>query len=121
MGVHVTLKAKVLWKEQMGFCNKDWENGRKIQADTIGLLDSHSIILSMNHSYCRSHKKTPYELVYGDKPHGGCTLIEDLFGKGIYDEENIPETIKINDYDYLDENLDDDLMNEQDEQGICLF
>ena len=54
----------------------------------------YSIILSINHSYCYSHKKTPYELVYGDKPHRVSTLIEDLFGKGIYDEENIPETIK---------------------------
>ena len=54
----------------------------------------------MNHSYCCSHKKTPYELVYGDKPHGNCTLIEDLFSKGIYDEENIPETIKIDGHEY---------------------
>ncbi|GBC07847.1 hypothetical protein RclHR1_07720011 [Rhizophagus clarus] len=55
------------WKEDTG--RNDW---------SFGL---HSVILSMNHSYCRSHKKTPYELVFGDKPHGGCTLIEDLFSK----------------------------------------
>ena len=49
----------------------------------------------MNNSWCWSHKKTPYELVYGDKPHGNCTLISKLFTKNIYDEENIPNTIQI--------------------------
>ena len=82
---------------------------------SIGLR---SVILSMNHSYCRSHKKTPYELVYGDKPREGCTLIEELFSKGIYDEEAISETIRIKDFEYLTENLDDDMTNEQDIQGI---
>ncbi|GES75221.1 KRAB-A domain-containing protein 2-like [Rhizophagus clarus] len=87
------------WKEDTG--RNDW---------SFGL---HSVILSMNHSYCRSHKKTPYELVFGDKPHGGCTLIEDLFSKGIYDEENIPETVTIKDFEYSAENLDDDMVDEQ--------
>ena len=109
MDDHVILKVKVLWKEQMGFCNKDWENGLRL------------VILSMNHSYCCSHKKTPYELVYGDKPHGNCTLIEDLFSKGIYDEENIPETIKIDDHEYSDENLDDDITNEQGKQVVVFL
>ncbi|GES76143.1 KRAB-A domain-containing protein 2-like [Rhizophagus clarus] len=87
------------WKEDTG--RNDW---------SFGL---HSVILSMNHSYCRSHKKTSYELVFSDKPHGGCTLIEDLFSKGIYDEENIPETVTIKDFEYSAENLDDDMVDEQ--------
>ena len=53
------------------------------------------IILSMNQSYCRSHKKTPFELMYGDKPYRNCTLIDELFQKNIYNEEDIPETIQI--------------------------
>ena len=92
------------WREDTG--RHDWSVGIRL------------VILSMNHSYCRSHKKTSYELVYGDKPHGGCTLVEELFSKGIYDEENIPETIKIGDFEYLDEDLDNDIINEQDKQGI---
>ncbi|GET02261.1 KRAB-A domain-containing protein 2-like [Rhizophagus clarus] len=55
------------WKEDTG--RNDW---------SFGL---HSVILSMNHSYCHSHKKTSYEFIFGDKPHGGCTLIDDLFSK----------------------------------------
>ncbi|RIA80352.1 hypothetical protein C1645_838860 [Glomus cerebriforme] len=91
------------WREDTG--RHDW---------SVGLR---SIILSMNHSYCHSHKETPFELVYSSKPHGGCTLIENLFNKGIYDKENIPETIRVDDHEYLDENLDDDLLNEQDKQA----
>ena len=59
----------------------------------------------MNNSVCRSHKKILYELVYGDKPHRNYSLIDELFIWGIYDEENIPEMIKI---ENSDENLDDD-------------
>ena len=95
------------WKEDTG--RHDWSFGLRL------------VILSMNHSYCHSHKKTPYELVYGDKPHGNCTLIEDLFSKGIYDEENIPETIKIDDHEYSDENLDDDITNEQGKQVVVFL
>jgi hypothetical protein len=84
------------WKEDTG--RHDWSFGLRL------------IILSMNHSYCRSHKKTPYELVYGDKPRGNSTLIEELFNKNIYDEENIPNTIKIKDLDDTIENLDDDMI-----------
>src|SRR5437764_6122447 len=43
----------------------------------------------------------PYTTLF--RSHGGCTLVEELFSKGIYDEENIPETIKISDFEYLDE------------------
>ncbi|KAF0555787.1 retrotransposon nucleocapsid protein [Gigaspora margarita] len=49
----------------------------------------------MNNSYCHSHKKTPYELVYGDKPKANCTLVEELFSRNIRDEEEIPDTIDI--------------------------
>ena len=66
------------------------------------------MVLSMNNSICRSHKKTPYELVYGNKPHGSCSLIDELFVRGIYDEENILETIKIVDFKNSDEDLDND-------------
>jgi hypothetical protein len=48
--------------------------------------------------------QNPYELVYGGKPHGNCTLIDDLYARNIYDEENIPNTIQI--FDSI-ENLDD--------------
>ncbi|GET01236.1 hypothetical protein RCL_jg18962.t2 [Rhizophagus clarus] len=68
----------------------------------------------MNQSYCRSHKKTPYKLVYGNKPRGNCTLIEELFNKYIYDEENIPKIIKIDGLEDINKNLDDDMINEQD-------
>src|SRR2546429_5042997 len=95
-----------------------WMEDTKRHDWSVGLR---SVVLSMNHSYCRSHKKTPYELVYGDKPHGGCTLIEELFSKDIYDEETIPETIKIKDFEYLAKNLDDDIMDEQDIQGSNFF
>ena len=80
------------WKENTG--RSDWSYGLR------------PVILSMNQSYCRAHKKSPYELVYGDKPRGNSTLIEDLFQKKIYDEEDIPETIQIDD---SNEYLDDDL------------
>ncbi|GES83879.1 KRAB-A domain-containing protein 2-like [Rhizophagus clarus] len=95
------------WKENTG--RNDW---------SFGL---HSVILLMNHSYCRSYKKTPYKLVFGDKLHGGCTLIEDLFNKGIYDEENIPETVTIKDFKYSAENLDDDMVDEQGKEHIKIF
>ena len=64
----------------------------------------------MNNSICRSHKKTPYELVYGDKPRGNCSLVNELFIRGICDEENIPETIKIVDLEESIQNLDDDII-----------
>jgi hypothetical protein len=63
----------------------------------------------MNNSWCRSHKKTPYELVYGDKPRGNCTLIDELFAKNIYNEEDIPDTIQI--YDSI-EDLDSDIIDD---------
>ena len=92
------------WKEDTG--RHDWSFGLRL------------IILSMNHSYCHSHKKTPYELVYGDKPRGNSTLIEELFNKNIYDEESIPETIKIKDLEDTIENLDNDMIYGQ---GIFLI
>ncbi|CAB4424874.1 unnamed protein product [Rhizophagus irregularis] len=82
------------WRETSG--RKDWSYGLRL------------VILSMNNSICRSHKKTPYELVYGDKPRGNCSLIDELFARGIYDEENISEMIKIADFESSDENLDND-------------
>ena len=63
--------------------------------------------MAMNNSWCRSHKKTPYELVYGDKPRGNCILIDDLFAKGICNEEEIPDTIDIQDNGMI--NLDYDI------------
>ncbi|CAG8483579.1 12477_t:CDS:10 [Ambispora gerdemannii] len=69
------------WKENTG--QSDWSFGIRF------------VISSMNNSYCHSHNKTPYELVYGDKPHGSCMLINELFLKNIRDEENIPDTKKI--------------------------
>ena len=59
-----------------------------------------------------NHKKTPYELVYGDKPRGYCSLIDELFERNIYNEEDIPDTIKIVDFEDQMQNLDDDLIFE---------
>jgi hypothetical protein len=84
------------WKENTG--RSDWSFGLKF------------VISAMNNSWCRSHKKTPYELVYGDKPRSNCTLIDELFAKNIYDEEDIPNTIQIPDgIENLDEDMVDDL------------
>ncbi|CAG8842627.1 21712_t:CDS:1, partial [Racocetra persica] len=41
------------------------------------------IVMAMNNSWCHAHKKTPYELVYGDKPCGNCTLINELCANNI--------------------------------------
>jgi len=81
------------WKEDTG--RNDWSFGLRF------------VILAMNNSWCRSHKKTPYELVYGDKPRGNCTLIDELYANNIYDEEDIPDTIQI--FNNEIENLDDDM------------
>ena len=90
------------WKENTG--RTDWSFGLKF------------VISAMNNSWCRSHKKTPYELVYGDKPRGNCTLTDELFARNIYDEENIPDTIQV-----LDsiENLDNDMVDNL--QGKIFF
>ena len=49
------------------------------------------------------------------------TSILTSVSKGIYDEENIPETIKIDDHEYSDENLDDDITNEQGKQVVVFL
>ena len=49
----------------------------------------------MNQSYCRSHKKTPFKLVYDDKSYKNCILIDELFQKNIYNKEDISGTIQI--------------------------
>ncbi len=64
------------------------------------------MILSINNFICRSHKKTSYELIYGNKSCGSYSLINKLFIRDIYDEENILETIKIIDFKNSDKNLD---------------
>ena len=84
------------WKESTG--RTDWSIGLKF------------VISAMNNSWCRSHKKTPYELVYRDKPRGNCTLVDELFAKNIYNEEDIPDTIQV--FDCI-ENLDDDIIDLQ--------
>jgi hypothetical protein len=95
------------WRESSG--RSDWSYGLRL------------VILSMNNSICRSHKKTPYELVYGDKPRGNCNLIDELFIKGIYDEENIPNTIKIADIEEPIQNLDDDFAFDENWFGKKVF
>ncbi|CAB5395555.1 unnamed protein product [Rhizophagus irregularis] len=65
----------------MVFYNKNWGSGEKLSEEKI---------------------------VYGDKPCGNCSLIDKLFARGIYDEENISEIIKIADFESSDENLDND-------------
>jgi len=67
----------------------------------------------MNNSICRSHKKTLYELVYDDKPYRNCSLIEELFVKGIYDEEKVFEMIKIVELDDQIQNLNEDFIIEE--------
>jgi hypothetical protein len=82
------------WKENSG--RNDWSFGLKF------------VISAMNNSWYRSHKKTPYELVYGDKPRSNCTLIEELYAKNIYNEEDIPDTIQVCD---SIEDLDSDIVD----------
>ncbi|CAB4403991.1 unnamed protein product [Rhizophagus irregularis] len=69
----------------------------------------------MNNSWCQSHKKIPYELIYDDKSRENCTLIDELFAKNIYNEENIPDTIQI--YDSI-EDLDSDIIDDLQESNI---
>ncbi|GBC53473.2 SCAN domain-containing protein 3-like [Rhizophagus irregularis DAOM 181602=DAOM 197198] len=94
-------------------------NGRPRHPQSQGLVERANGILqqklAMNNSWCRSHKKTPYELVYGDKPRGNCTLIDELFAKNIYNEEDIPDTIQI--YDSI-EDLDSDIIDDLQESNI---
>ncbi|CAG8812589.1 3236_t:CDS:2, partial [Gigaspora rosea] len=68
------------------------------------------VVVAMNNSWCRLHKKTPHELVYGDKSHGNCTLVNELYTNNIFDEEEIPDTIEISDANYEIE-LDDDMID----------
>ncbi|CAG8671202.1 1616_t:CDS:1, partial [Ambispora gerdemannii] len=56
-----------------------------------------------------SHKKTSYELVYGNKFYDNCSLINDLFEQHIFNEEDIPSTINIK-QDDESKNLDNDLI-----------
>lgn len=82
------------WRETTG--RNDWSFGLRF------------VVVAMNNSWCRSHKKTPYELVYGDKPRGNCTLVNELYTNNIFDEEEIPDTIEIADADH-EIDLDDDM------------
>ena len=84
------------WKENTG--RNDWSFGLRF------------VILAMNNSWCQSHKKTLYELVFGCKPRGNCTLINDLYKKNIRDEEDIPDTIQI--FDDCIENLNNDMADD---------
>lgn len=81
------------WRET--FRRSDWSYGL------------HLVVLSINNSICRLHKKTPlYEFVYEDKPRKNCNLIDKLFIWSIFDEENIPDMIKIVNFEDSDKNLD---------------
>ncbi|CAG8819996.1 30815_t:CDS:2, partial [Gigaspora margarita] len=72
-------------------------------------------------SIYRLHKKTPYKLVYGDKPQGNCTLVNELYTNNIFNKKEIPDTIKISNADYeidLDDNMIDfslDNINDQEQ------
>ncbi|PKY48860.1 hypothetical protein RhiirA4_464584 [Rhizophagus irregularis] len=44
-------------------------NERSHYSQSQGLVERGNVVLSINNSICRLHKKTPYEFVYGDKPH----------------------------------------------------
>ncbi|CAG8703222.1 26165_t:CDS:2, partial [Gigaspora rosea] len=81
------------WQENTG--RKDWSFGLRF------------VVVEMNNSWCRSHKKIPYELVYGYKPRGNSTLVNELYDKQIYNKEDIPDTVQIEIDDTL--NLDDDM------------
>ena len=54
-------KANGILQQKLG----KWRESTGRNDQSYGLC---IIILSMNQSYCRSHKKTPFKLVYGDKP-----------------------------------------------------
>ncbi|CAG8825233.1 12948_t:CDS:2, partial [Gigaspora rosea] len=83
------------WRETTG--RDDWSFGLRF------------VVVAMNNSWCRSHKKMPYELVYRDKPHGNCTLVNELYTNNIFDKEEIPNTIEISDANY-EIDLDDDMI-----------
>ncbi|RIA96418.1 hypothetical protein C1645_815449 [Glomus cerebriforme] len=53
------------WKESIS--RNDW------------LFELYLVVTSINHSYCRFHKKTPYKLIYVNKPYENYILIEELF------------------------------------------
>lgn len=95
------------WREYSG--RNDWSYGLRL------------VVMSMNNSICRSHKKTPFELVYGGHPRGNCSLIDELFVRGIYNEEDIPETIKIVDFEDPIQNLDDDFIIDENWLSKNLF
>ncbi|CAG8517005.1 12633_t:CDS:2 [Gigaspora margarita] len=71
----------------------------------------------MNNSWCRLHKKTPYELVYENKPHSNCTLVNELYTNNIFDEEKIPDTIEISNADYKID-LDDDMTEQSPNSSV---
>ncbi|CAG8809684.1 1234_t:CDS:2, partial [Gigaspora rosea] len=48
------------WRETTG--RDDWWFGLRF------------VVVAMNNSWCRLYKKNPYEIVYGDKPRGNCSL-----------------------------------------------
>ncbi|CAG8592864.1 8719_t:CDS:2, partial [Gigaspora rosea] len=84
------------------------------------------VVVAMNNSWCRSHKKTPYELVYEDKSRGNCTLVNELYTNNIFNKEEIPDTIEISDANYkidLDDNMIDfslDNINDQEQSPDAL-
>ncbi|KAF0461087.1 retrotransposon nucleocapsid protein [Gigaspora margarita] len=51
--------------------------------------------------------RNDWSFVYGDKPRGNCSLVNELFANNIFDEETIPDTIEILNNDETD--LGDDM------------
>ena len=71
----------------------------------------------MNNSICRATGKTPYELVYGQKPKNNFVWLDTLFeqNNNVLNEEDIPDNIEIEqEINNFDVNIDDDIQ-------VCLF
>ncbi|CAG8594686.1 7642_t:CDS:2, partial [Paraglomus occultum] len=54
---------------------------------------------AMNTQVCTATKRTPYELVYGQEPHSGFALMKELYDQGIWDEEDIPDNVTVQNYE----------------------
>ena len=49
------------------------------------------VIHSINTSESATTKKTPFEVVFGQKPRSHCTVLDELASQGILNEEDLPE------------------------------
>ncbi|GES80336.1 KRAB-A domain-containing protein 2-like [Rhizophagus clarus] len=92
------------------------DNGKEFTATIIKeLISLWSTVKIINGHPCHPQSQGLVERANGilQQKLGKWKEDTDLFSKGIYDEENIPETVTIKDFEYSAENLDDDMVDEQ--------